>query len=155
MWRSVVVQSEPFDLAAEWSHLRASVSGPTGAVAAFCGLVRDREGAVDIESLTLEHYPGMTEASIEKIVDQAALRWPIEGVRVIHRVGTLGPGDEIVLVLVASAHRAAAFEACEFVMDYLKTDAIFWKREVRDGATQWVESRAEDYERQAGWERPR
>ena len=96
----------------------------------------------------------MTEASIEAIVDRAAERWPLAGVRVVHRVGELGPRDQIVLVLTASAHRAAAFAACEFVMDYLKTDAVFWKREVSAGASHWVESTDDDRRRQAGWADP-
>jgi molybdopterin synthase catalytic subunit len=149
--RSVEVTTADFDVGREWVQLRDALGGSAGAVAAFCGLVRDRAGDADIESLTLEHYPGMTESSIDKILDQAAARWPLAAVRVIHRVGQLGPGDQIVLVLTASAHRAAAFAACEFVMDYLKTDAVLWKREVRDGRDRWIESTDEDRARHAGW----
>ena len=134
--------------------MRRRLGAVAGAIAAFAGLVRDnaRIGA-NAEALLLEHYPGMTEASIRKIVETAAARWPLDDVVVVHRIGELRPGDQIVLVLVASAHRAAAFAGCEFLMDCLKTEAVFWKKELRrDGGT-WVQATAADVERAAGWRR--
>jgi molybdopterin synthase catalytic subunit len=108
-------------------------------------------GDDDLQSLTLEHYPGMTEREIASHVEEAAKRWPLLGATVIHRVGTLKPGERIVLVVTASSHRGAAFEACEFLMDYLKTRAPFWKREDRDGKSAWVEARASDDEAAKRW----
>ncbi|MEZ5557398.1 MAG: molybdenum cofactor biosynthesis protein MoaE [Pseudomonadales bacterium] len=144
-----------FSVAGEYSaaleRLRAEDPGATGAIAAFVGLVRDvaPEGS---GTLTLEHYPGMTERSIERIVEQAQARWPLQDVVVIHRVGALAPQSQIVLVLTASAHRSAAFAACEFIMDYLKTDAVFWKREGGAAGSRWIESNADDRERVAAWQ---
>jgi molybdopterin synthase catalytic subunit len=115
--------------------------GQAGAVASFTGHVRQEEG---LTSLTLEHYPGMTEAEIARMAEEAARRWALTGVTVIHRVGTLKPGEPIVLVAVASAHRAEAFAACEFLMDYLKTKAPFWKEETRGGARSWVAAKESD-----------
>lgn len=128
-----------------------------GAAVCFVGLVRDRnEKAGDgaqVETLTLEHYPGMTEASVEKILQEASERWPLLEVSVIHRVGELRASDQIVLAMAASAHREAAFAAAEFVMDYLKTDAVFWKKErSRDGDT-WIQSVESDRSRRKAWER--
>ncbi len=136
---SVRVQTQDFSLDAEVAALTAE--GDPGAVAYFTGHVR-KEG--NLSSLTLEHYPGMTEAEITRMAQEAASRWPLTGVTVIHRVGRLAPGDRIVLVAVASSHRRAAFEACEFLMDYLKTSAPFWKEEARNGESHWVAARASD-----------
>lgn len=149
--RSIRVGTEDFDVGVEWASLRDALGRASGAIVAFSGQVRDRADRQSVDTLTLEHYPGMTERSIEAIVDQAAERWPLDAVRVIHRVGELSPPDQIVLVLVASAHRAAAFAACEFVMDYLKTDAVFWKRELSGGIGRWVESTDDDRRRQDAW----
>lgn len=135
---TIRIQSEDFDIAAEIAKLDAE---NTGAVATFTGKVR-KEG--NLTALTLEHYPQMTEREIARIVDDAQTRWPLLGVTVIHRIGRLLPGDEIVLVAVAAQHRQAAFEACEFLMDYLKTRAPFWKEEARGDKKQWVEARHSD-----------
>ena len=141
------IQEEDFDLTDEIEALSADQTN-VGAVASFVGLVR---GDDDLSSLTLEHYPGMTEREIASHVDEATKRWPLMGVTIIHRVGTLKPGERIVLVAVASSHRGAAFAACEFLMDYLKTRAPFWKREDRDGETHWVEARSSDDEAAQRW----
>jgi molybdopterin synthase catalytic subunit len=135
---TIRIQREDFDIGAEISALDAE---DTGAVAAFTGKVR-KEG--DLTALTLEHYPHMTEREIWRIVEDAQARWPLLGVTIIHRVGRLVAGDRIVLVAVAARHRHAAFAACEFLMDYLKTRAPFWKEEERGGTTQWVEARPSD-----------
>lgn len=147
----VRVQEADFELGAEYAAQRVRLEGRAGAVASFVGLVRDRAGDASVAVLHLEHYPGMTEKSIEAIVRQAGERWPLDDVVVIHRVGALAPSAQIVLVLVASAHRAAAFAGCEYIMDYLKTDAVFWKREDTDAGSRWVESTAEDAHRVSGW----
>lgn len=153
----IAVQTEDFDLAGEYQQLR-ELSGNPGAIAIFIGLVREfgtPDGdAGNNQSLTLEHYPGMTEKALHTIVDQAAERWPLKGCRVIHRVGTLSPGDQIVLVAVSSSHREAAFAAAEFVMDYLKTSAPFWKKQQSGSASEWVASKTEDYQRAARWKTP-
>lgn len=141
------IQEEDFDLNDEIEALSADQTN-VGAVASFTGLVR---GDDDLSSLTLEYYPGMTEREIASHVEEAAKRWPLFGVTIIHRVGTLKPGERIVLVTVASSHRAAAFAACEFLMDYLKTRAPFWKREDRNGETRWIEARATDDEALKRW----
>ncbi len=141
------IQEEDFDLNDEIEALSADQTN-VGAVASFVGLVR---GDDDLTALTLEHYPGMTEREIAGHVDEAAKRWPLMGITIIHRVGTLKPGERIVLVAVSSSHRAAAFAACEFLMDYLKTRAPFWKREDRDGKTHWVEARSSDDEAAQRW----
>lgn len=149
---SIRVQREDFSLADEWTALRARTGAGSGAIAAFAGLVRGdvRDGA-PTGTLFLEHYPGMTESSIADIVGEAEARWPLDDVVVVHRVGELKPGDQIVLVLVASGHRAAAFAACEFLMDYLKTRAVFWKKETRGTASEWIRSTADDFQRAASW----
>jgi molybdopterin synthase catalytic subunit len=139
----VSVQKEDFDLSREVKAI--SGSAKVGAVASFVGLVRDVR-------MTLEHYPGMTEASIRKIIDEAAGRWQLMDCTVIHRYGELEPNDQIVLVAVASAHRGDAFAACEFIMDYLKTRAPFWKKEHQAGGASWVEARASDDDAQKRWE---
>ena len=147
------VQQDDFSVAAEYEGLLSRLPAGTGAIASFAGLVREMAGDDDVETLFLEHYPGMTERSISDIVSRAGERWPLSDVLVIHRVGELGPCAQIVLVQVASGHRAAAFAACEYIMDYLKTDAIFWKREMTGGGSRWIESTAEDRERAVAWKR--
>ena len=141
----ICVQREDFDLSLETKHL-ARADG-VGAVASFVGVVRDVR-------MTLEHYPEMTENSIRKIVEQARARWQVVDCTVIHRYGELAPHDQIVLVAVASAHRGDAFAACEFIMDYLKTQAPFWKKEHRPEGAAWVEARASDDEAAGRWEPP-
>jgi molybdopterin synthase catalytic subunit len=139
----VRIRSADFDLSAEVAALRAG-DGGVGAVVAFVGMVRDRNDGQDVSRMELEHYPGMTEAAIEAMIDAAHQRFDISAVRVVHRVGPLEPTDQIVLVAVSSAHRGQAFQACEFLMDYLKTQAPFWKKEsTRDGA-RWVDARSSD-----------
>lgn len=138
----VSVQRDDFDLGAEVRAI--SKDSKIGAVASFVGLVRDVR-------MTLEHYPGMTENAIRKIVDQAAARWQVMRCTVIHRYGELQPNDQIVMVAVASAHRGDAFAACEFIMDYLKTRAPFWKKEHRAGGATWVEARASDDDAADRW----
>lgn len=140
----VSIQSEPFDAAAEIGRFEAELSGRAGAVVTFSGLCRDEGGR--LTALELEHYPGMAEEEIGRVVEEAAARWPLLAVRVIHRHGKIAPGEGIVLVVTASGHRIAAFEAASFLMDYLKTRAPFWKREhLADGTTGgWVEATAAD-----------
>jgi molybdopterin synthase catalytic subunit len=147
------VQEADFSLADEYRLVRERLRGTAGAIASFVGLVRDRFGDGRVDELRLEHYPGMTEKSIAAIVNQAIGRWPLLDVVVIHRVGALRPQDQIVFVQIASAHRGAAFAACEFVMDYLKTDAVFWKRESGSSGARWVDSTGEDRERVRTWDR--
>lgn len=147
----VTIQSDDFDLAAEVQALRAG-DGGVGAIVTFTGTVRDRDGAQGgITALELEHYPGMTEAAIEQMIDQAFTRFDIRGARVVHRVGPLKPLDQIVLVVVSSAHRGQAFQACEFLMDYLKTQAPFWKKETTPAGAQWVDARVADDAALARW----
>ncbi len=124
-----------------------------GAVVTFSGLVRDRSSTNDLIALELEHYPGMTEKALTDIADQAMQRWPIDDLAVIHRIGRLQPSDNIVLVVVLSAHRRAAFEACDFLMDYLKTRAPFWKKEITASGEAWVASKQSDSEDAARWSR--
>lgn len=150
MSAEVRIQREDFSLEAEWQALRAQAGGRAGAVAAFLGLVRDAHGAGET-ALQLEHYPGMTERSIERILAIAQRRWKLVAVRVIHRVGRLQPADQIVLALAAAAHRAEAFAACEFIMDFLKTEAVFWKKEFQGGQARWVQVGQRDRERAASW----
>ena len=147
MQTRIRIQREDFDLNKEVAHLTAD--GEAGAVSSFTGHVR-KEG--DLSTLTLEHYPHMTEAEITRLVAEAGTRWPLTGVTVIHRVGSLRPGDRIVLVAVASQHRHAAFQACEFLMDYLKTHAPFWKEEARGEQHHWVEHRHSDDDAAKRWE---
>ena len=139
----VRVQTEDFDAGREMALLRQG-NPEVGAVAAFIGVVRDLNEGSAVADMELEHYPGMTEKSIAEIIDQARSRWNLIDVLVVHRVGRLKPTDQIVLVVVASAHRGDAFAACEFVMDYLKTRAPFWKKERTPQGARWVESRASD-----------
>ena len=147
----VRIQTADFDLAAEVAALRGQ-DGGVGAVVSFTGTVRDRDGAqTGISALELEHYPGMTEAAIEAMIDEALRRFDILGARVVHRVGPLQPLDQIVLVVVTSAHRGQAFQACEFLMDYLKTQAPFWKKETTPAGAQWVDARVADDEALRRW----
>jgi len=146
----VRVQEADFDIGRELdalTHGRRDVGG----LASFVGLVRDANDGHAIQSMTLEHYPGMTESALEDICAQASARWKVLDVLVIHRVGKLVPGDRIVFVGVASAHRGDAFEACEFIMDYLKTRAPFWKKEATPEGSRWVEARASDDEAAGRW----
>ena len=150
---TIRIQSADFDIAAE---IAALTKGNTdiGAVVTFSGICRGGEGDGVIAAMTLEHYPGMAEAEIGRHVSEAVARWPLDGVTVIHRYGRVVPGDNIVLVLAASKHREAAFQAAEFLMDYLKTRAPFWKSEERtDGSSEWVEARAADDDAKARWDR--
>ena len=157
MHLDVRVQEGDFEVGTEYAALRRRLPAHTGAVASFVGLVRDlapEEGEDDparVRGLHLEHYPGMTERSIAAIAAKAEERWPLLDLVVIHRVGNLPPNAQIVYVQVASSHRSAAFSACEFVMDYLKTDAVFWKREDTDQGSRWVEATATDRSRVTGW----
>ena len=148
----VSIQIHDFDLGAEVATLRAS-DPAVGAVASFIGTVRDRNGgaAGEVSALELEHYPGMTEKSIETMIDAALGRFDIRAARVVHRVGPLQPGEQIVLVAVSSAHRGAAFQACEFLMDYLKTQAPFWKKETGAEGARWVDARVADDAALARW----
>jgi molybdopterin synthase catalytic subunit len=148
----VRVQTEDFDVSRELAALRAG-DARVGAVAAFIGTVRDLSEASAVTAMTLEHYPGMTEKALAAIVDDARSRWDIFDAIVIHRIGELRPADQIVLVGVTSAHRGEAFAACEFIMDYLKTRAPFWKKEATSSGTRWVEARGTDDEAAARWER--
>jgi len=145
------VQTADFDVGAEVARLRAG-NAKIGAVASFIGVVRDVNDGDQVAGMTLEHYPGMTERSIEAIIAEARKRWNIYDALVIHRVGRLAPLDQIVLVIVTSAHRGDAFAACEFLMDYLKTRAPFWKKEEIPGASRWVEARASDDAAAARWD---
>jgi molybdopterin synthase catalytic subunit len=147
---TVRVQTADFDVGREIAALRAG-DARVGAIASFVGTVRDVNDAAAVSTLTLEHYPGMTEKALAAIVDDAKARFDILEVLVIHRVGELKPTDQIVLVVVTSAHREAAFDACRFLMDYLKTKAPFWKKEVTPDGARWVDARASDDEAAARW----
>jgi molybdopterin synthase catalytic subunit len=146
----VSIRHADFDLSAEVAAMRAG-DGDVGAVAAFVGTVRERSAGQDVQRMELEHYPGMTEAAIEDMIDAAMARFDIRSARVVHRVGMLEPTDQIVLVAVASAHRGQAFQACEFLMDYLKTQAPFWKKEGTAEGARWVDARASDDAALARW----
>ncbi len=147
---SVSIQTVDFNLADEIAALRAGDSR-VGAVCSFVGTVRDRSEGTSVASMELEHYPGMTEKAIEAMIEETHKRFGIFGARVIHRVGLLAPMDQIVLVAVASAHRGASFQACEFLMDYLKTQAPFWKKEDTPDGARWVDARATDDAALARW----
>ena len=147
---SVRVQSEDFDVGREMDLLRAD-NPKIGAIASFVGVVRDMNEGESVSTMTLEHYPGMTEKALAQICDEAKSRWDLYDVLVIHRIGELKPTDQIVLVIVTSAHRGEAFAACEFVMDYLKTRAPFWKKEHTPEGERWVEARSSDDEAAARW----
>lgn len=151
---TVRVQTEDFDAGAEINRLRLS-RADTGAIAAFIGQVRDLNQGDQVSGLTLEHYPGMTEKALEAIVEQARQRWDIFDALVVHRVGTLKPSDQIVLVVVSGAHRGEAFAACEFIMDYLKTEAPFWKKEQTPAGERWVEARSSDDAARERWAKNR
>lgn len=151
--QQVRVQTEDFDVGAELARLRAG-KPEVGAIAAFVGLVRDLNDGSQVSEMVLEHYPAMTQKALEAIVAQAQERWRIYDALVIHRVGRLVPTDQIVLVAVTSAHRGDAFQACEFIMDYLKTQAPFWKKEQTAEGARWVEARSTDDAAAARWERP-
>ncbi|MEP7281168.1 MAG: molybdenum cofactor biosynthesis protein MoaE [Rubrivivax sp.] len=147
----VSIQTADFDLGAEVAALRHA-DGGVGAVASFVGTVRDHGDGRAVARMELEHYPGMTEAAIEQMIDAALARFDLRAVRVVHRVGPLLPGEQIVLVAVTSAHRGQAFQGCEFLMDYLKTQAPFWKKETGpDGDARWVDARSADDEALARW----
>jgi molybdopterin synthase catalytic subunit len=148
---SVRVQTQDFDAGAEIAALRRS-DPRIGAVASFIGVVRDVNDGDSVREMTLEHYPGMTERALEQIVAEAKSRWDIIDVLVVHRVGRLAPADQIVLVVVTGAHRGEAFAACEFVMDYLKTRAPFWKKEATTEGARWLEARAADDQAAERWE---
>ncbi len=147
---SVRVQEADFDLNTELTALRAG-DARIGALASFVGLVRDINDGAGVSEMTLEHYPGMTEKALEAIVAEAKARWDLYGALVIHRVGPLKPCDQIVLVAVTGAHRGEAFAACEFIMDYLKTRAPFWKHETTPDGTRWVDARESDDSAAARW----
>jgi molybdopterin synthase catalytic subunit len=149
---SVRVQHEDFDIGVEVARLAAGRTD-IGAVVTFTGVVRDENGAGAIAGMTLEHYPGMTEKELARVEAEACARWPLQASLIVHRVGTLRPADNIVLVVTASAHRQAAFAAAEFLMDYLKTRAPFWKKELgADGTERWVEARTSDDAAAERWE---
>ncbi len=145
----VSVQTQDFSMDAEYQQLGQGTSA--GAVVTFTGKVRDMNLGDGVTGLHLEHYPGMTEKALSEICDQAESRWPLLGLRVIHRVGDLDIGDQIVFVGVSSAHRDAAFAACEFVMDYLKTKAPFWKKERTQDGQRWIDSRESDKQAALRW----
>jgi molybdopterin synthase catalytic subunit len=148
---TIRIQTQDFDLAEEYQKLR-ELSSRVGAVVTFSGLVRDFEVDASIDSLSLQHYPGMTETLLQEIVDQANQRWQLIGSTVIHRVGELLPREQIVFVGVASLHRLDAFEAAQFLIDYLKTKATLWKKVTQDGKQHWVDSKASDHEAAARWD---
>src|SRR4051794_16658013 len=147
---TIRIQQADFDIAQEIAALTAGRTD-IGAVVSFSGICRGIEGNAPIAALMLEHYPGMAGAEIKRHADQAMARWPLQGLSVIHRVGRIEPGENIVVVVTASQHRQAAFEAAEFLMDYLKTSAPFWKREESTKGTNWVEARSRDDDAAARW----
>ncbi len=146
----IQIQTEDFDISAESAKMR-DAEGKVGAIATFTGLVRDLEGDA-LQEMFLEHYPGMTEKSLAAIVDQARERWQLLDVRIIHRVGSLRPRDQIVFVATSSAHRGDSFAACQFIMDYLKKDAPFWKKEKTQQHDHWVEQKDSDLESAERWQ---
>lgn len=150
MQASISVQIEPFDPLAVQAKLWADQPW-VGAVVSFIGLMRDVNQGDRVLKMTLEHYPGMTEKALRAIVDEAALRWDLHGVHLVHRVGELRPADPIVLVVVASANRGQAFQACEFIIDYLKTRAPFWKKETTESGERWVQARSSDKDAEQRW----
>jgi molybdopterin synthase catalytic subunit len=147
---TIRIQTEDFDAGVEVAKLRAG-NPKVGAIASFVGVCRDVNDGESVATMTLEHYPGMTEKALAKIVDEAIARWRIIDVTVVHRVGELKPTDQIVLVVVSSGHRGDAFAACEFLMDYLKTRAPFWKKEQTPEGARWVEARSSDDDAAARW----
>lgn len=147
----IQIQAEDFDVSKELELLRVDLP-QIGGINVFVGTVRDEDLGQKIEGMVLEHYPGMTEKSLTNILDQAQARWQILNATVIHRIGDLRPGEQIVLVAVASSHRGDAFAACEFIMDYLKTSAPFWKKELTPDGAHWVDARITDDERLKKWQ---
>jgi molybdopterin synthase catalytic subunit len=147
---TIRIQQDDFDVAREIAALTAGRTD-IGAVVSFSGICRGTESGEPIAALTLEHYPGMAEAEIGRHAEEALSRWPLQGLTIVHRVGRIAPGENIVLVLTASAHRQAAFEAAEFLMDYLKTSAPFWKREEGTKGSNWIEARDHDDTAAARW----
>src|SRR5882724_1162380 len=150
----VRIQTKDFDAGAEIAALRRG-NPKIGAVASFIGVCRDANDGGAVTKMTLEHYPGMTEKALEKIAAEAQRRWKVMDVLVVHRVGELKPTDQIVLVVVAGSHRGEAFAACDFIMDYLKTRAPFWKKEQTPSGARWVEARTSDSEAAQRWEPPK
>jgi molybdopterin synthase catalytic subunit len=150
---TVKVQAHDFDLSTEVDALRRA-HPEAGALVCFVGVVRDLNRGVAVAKMELEHYPGMTEKALQAIVEQASQRWALADALVIHRYGSLAPTDQIVLVAVATAHRGDAFAACEFIMDYLKTEAPFWKKEVTAAGAHWVDARDTDTEALEKWNGP-
>ncbi len=148
----IKVQTAPFDMAQIQESLRGA-NPKIGAVVTFLGQMRDFNEGDQVSTMTLEHYPGMTEKALQAIVDEADERWELMGIHVVHRVGPLKPFDPIVLVAVASAHRGEAFQACEFVIDYLKTRAPFWKKESTDEGDRWVDARHTDNQAEDRWKK--
>jgi len=149
-FNEVRVQQDDFDLGAEVARMRAG-DPRIGAVVSFVGTVRDLNDGAKVAELELEHYPGMTERSLQDIVEQARARWPLYGALVVHRVGPMAPLEQIVLVACSAAHRGEAFAACEFIMDYLKTEAPFWKKEQTPEGARWVDARVSDDTAKAKW----
>ena len=147
---TIRIQKADFDVAQEIAALSKDRTD-VGAVVSFTGICRGTEGSEPIAALTLEHYPEMAEAEIKRHADEAIARWPLQGLTIIHRFGRIAPGENIVLVVTASSHRQAAFEAAEFLMDYLKTNAPFWKREESTRGTSWIEARSHDDDAAARW----
>ena len=150
----IKVQQEDFDIGVEIARLKAGRSD-IGAIVAFVGTVRDHTGGRDVEEMLLEHYPGMTEAELQRIEAEACSRWPLQACLIVHRYGTLAPSDNIVLVLTVSEHRKAAFRAAEFLIDYLKSHAPFWKRESGPEGRRWVEADTRDDAATAHWDKPK
>ena len=150
MFARVSIQMQDFNLAVEVDALRKN-DKRVGAVCSFIGTVRDRNDGLNVSSMELEHYPGMTEKAVEAMIDEAFKRFDIFGARVVHRVGLLQPLDQVVMVTVTSAHRAESFKACEFLMDYLKTQAPFWKKEQTPDGARWVDARVADDAALAKW----
>jgi len=149
---SVSIQQEDFDVGAVMAEMRAT-SNNVGAMVSFVGLVRDLSYDEKVENIFVEHYPGMSEKALGKIIDEAKQRWDLLAVKVIHRVGMLGPNDQIVLVATSSSHRGHSFSGCEFIIDYLKTDAPFWKKEVKKQGEEWVVTKDSDVQRMQRWNR--
>ena len=147
----VRIQADDFSIEEEYQSLRSNQPLATGAICTFSGLVREFGDKQEVKGMFLEHYPGMTEQCLKKIIEQAAERWNILEARVIHRIGSLHLSEQIVFVGISSAHRADAFAACEFIMDYLKSDAPFWKKEITLDGAEWVEAKQSDQDRKSRW----
>lgn len=151
MHTRISIQSGDFDVAQHYEALRSYTPGKTGAIACFVGLVREWGDGSNVQAIELEHYPGMTEKALETLIEEARGRWQLNGVHIVHRVGRLALDEQIVLVGVASSHRAEAFASCEFLMDHLKTRAPFWKKERSHEGGQWVEAKSTDSHRADKW----